>query len=94
MTQDAEALSEAAGWQSMRKKLRTAAGTGAHANKYISIHVETEEYALGDSSGDALRTLRKHHPEGWLVTLKIGTEPEWGLAARLLVGQMMTGQQK
>ena len=63
-------------------------------NQYVSIHVETEDYALGASSGDAMRAIRKRHPQGWLVMLKIGGEPEWGLAARLLVGQMMTGQQK
>ena len=65
-----------------------------HNNEFISIHVESEEYALGTSSGDALRAIRRRRPQGWLVTLKIGGEPEWGLAARLLVGQMMSGQQK
>lgn len=65
-----------------------------HDNEFVSIHVETEDYALGTSSGDAMRTIRRRHPQGWLVMLKIGGEPEWGLAARLLVGQMMTGQQK
>ncbi len=65
-----------------------------HDNEFISLHVETEDYALGTSSGDALRAIRRRHPQGWLVTLKIGGEPEWGLAARLLVRQMMTGQQK
>lgn len=66
----------------------------SHNNEFISIHVETEDYALGTSSGDAMRTIRLRHPQGWLVMLKIGGEPEWGLAARFLVGQMMTGQQK
>ena len=58
-----------------------------HNNEFISIHVESEEYALGASSGDAMRAMRRRHPHGWLVMLKIGGEPEWGLAARLLVGQ-------
>ncbi len=66
----------------------------SHNNEFVSIHVETEEYALGASSGDALRAIRNRHPHGWLVILKIGNEPEWGLAARLLVGQMTAGQQK
>lgn len=65
-----------------------------HNNEFVSIHVETEEYALGASSGDALRAMRKHHPHGWLVIAKIGNEPEWGFAARLLVGQMTAVQPK
>jgi len=65
-----------------------------HNNEFVSIHVKTEEYALGASSSDAMRAIRKRHPRGWLVILKIGDEPEWGLAARLFVGQMTAGQQK
>lgn len=65
-----------------------------HNNEFVSIHIGTEKYTLGASSGDALRAIRKHHPHGWLVIVKIGNEPEWGLAARLLVGQMTAGQQK
>ncbi len=60
-----------------------------HNNEFVSIHVETEEYALGASSGDALRAIRKRHPRGWLVILKIGDEPEWGLAARLCRQRLM-----
>lgn len=56
-----------------------------HDNEFISIHVETEDYALGASSGEAMRAIRQRHPQGWLVMLKIGSEPEWGLAARLLL---------
>ena len=62
MTQDAEALSEH-GLAIYEEKLRPLLEP-AYANKYIAIQVETEEYALGESSGDALRTPRKHHPEG------------------------------
>lgn len=38
-----------------------------HSNEFISIHVETEDYALGTSSGDALRAIRRRHPQGWLA---------------------------
>jgi len=38
--------------------------------------------------------MRERYPEGWLVMKRIGNEPEWGLAARLLVGKMMAGQRK
>lgn len=62
--------------------------------KYVAIHVETADYEVADSSGNAMRAMRKRHPQGWLVMKRIGNEPEWGLAARLLVGKMMAGQQK
>ena len=62
--------------------------------KYVAIHVETGDYAVADSSGNAMRAIRKRYPEGWLVMKRIGNEPEWGLAARLLVGKMMAGQRK
>jgi len=62
--------------------------------KYVAIHVDTEDYAVAGSSGDAMRAIRKRRPEGWLVMKRIGNEPEWGLAARFLVGRMMAGQQK
>ena len=57
--------------------------------KFIAIHVETEDYEVADSTGDAMRSIRKRHPEGFLLMMKIGNEPEWGLAARLFGGQMM-----
>ena len=63
-------------------------------NQFVSIHVESEEYALGVSSGDAMRAMRKIQPQGRLVILRIGPEPEWGLEARLLAGQMAVGQPK
>lgn len=66
----------------------------AYDKKFIAIHVDTEEYAVADSSGNAMRAMRKRQPEGRLVIMKIGNEPEWGLAARFLAGQMIAGQTK
>jgi hypothetical protein len=63
-------------------------------NQFVAIHVDSEQYALGVSSGDAMRAMRKIQPKGRLVILRIGPEPEWGLAARLLAGQMAAGQPK
>lgn len=62
--------------------------------EYIAIHVDSEDYALGTSSGNAMRAMRQRRPQGRLVVLQIGPEPEWGLASRLLAGQMVAGQQK
>lgn len=52
--------------------------------KYVAIHVDTEDYEVADSSGNAMR---KRHPEGRLLMRRIGNEPEWGLAARILAGR-------
>ena len=60
-------------------------------NQFVAIHVESEEYTLGVSSGDAMRAMRGIHPQGRLVILRIGPEPEWGFVARLLAGQMVGG---
>ena len=55
----------------------------AYDKKFVAIHVDTEEYAVANSSADAMRAIRKRQPQGYLVMMKIGNEPEWGLAARL-----------
>ena len=62
-------------------------------NKYVAIHVDTGDYEVANSSGDAMRAMRKRRSEGRLVIMRIGNEPEWGLAARILAGQM-AGQTK
>ncbi len=62
--------------------------------KYVAIHVDTEEYEVANSSGDAMRAMRKRHLEGRLVMRRIGSEPEWGLAARILAGRLASGQAK
>ncbi len=60
--------------------------------KYVAIHVDTEDYVVADSSGDAMRAIRKRRPEGFLLMMRIGNEPEWGLAARILAGEMAAGR--
>ncbi len=62
--------------------------------QYVAIHVASGEYAVAKSSGDAMRSMRKRQPEGPLVIMQIGPEPEWGLAGRLLASQMTAGQRK
>lgn len=65
----------------------------AHNDQYVAIHVDSEDYEVARFSGAAMRAMRQRHPEGFLVTMKIGPEPEYGLAARLLAGEMR-GEQK
>jgi hypothetical protein len=59
--------------------------------KYVAIPMDTEDYTIANSSGEAMRAIRKRHPTGWLVVKHIGTEPEWGLTGRLLADQMAAG---
>ncbi len=57
--------------------------------------MDTGEYAVARSSGEAMRAMRRRHPaDGRLYVRKIGSEPEWGLAARILTSDMIAAQQK
>ena len=60
--------------------------------KYVAIHVDTEDYEVANSSGDAMRAMRKRQPEGFLLMMRIGNEPEWGLAGRILAGELAAGR--
>lgn len=62
-------------------------------NRFVAIHPDSEEYVVADSTGDAMRALRKTRPQGRLYLTKIGPEPEYGLAARILMTDMMAGKQ-
>lgn len=66
----------------------------AYNQQYVAIHVASGEHAVGRSSGDAMRAMRKRQPEGPLVIMQIGPEPEWGLAGRLFASRMAAGQRK
>lgn len=63
-------------------------------NQHVAIHVDGGDYAVAKSSAAATRALHLRHPVGRAYTRKIGDEPEYGLAARLLVGEMMAGRSK
>ena len=62
--------------------------------KFVAIHVDTGDYTVGRSSGDAMRTMHKLHPDSRLLVHKIGPEPEYGLAARILTSEMLAGRPK
>lgn len=64
-------------------------------NQFVAIHVDSGDYEVGRSSGAATQAILKRHPiDGRLVVRKIGSEPEYGLAARILAGEMMAGRRK
>jgi hypothetical protein len=61
-----------------------------HSGKAVAIHVDTEDYAIGDNHRvAALSLLSRHAPDGRIVTLTIGppTEADLQLAARITAGQ-------
>jgi hypothetical protein len=55
--------------------------------KFVAIHVDTGEYAIGKSATDASRALRSgRSPDGRMHVQKIGNEPDWELAHIFLAG--------
>ena len=59
--------------------------------RYVAIHVPTGDYAVGSSSGEAMREMLKRRPaDGQLVIRRIGPEPDYGMAARALAGDRKT----
>jgi len=62
-------------------------------NRFVAIHPDSGEYAVADSTGNAMRAIRKSRPQGRLYLTKIGPEPEYGLTARILMADMMVGKQ-
>lgn len=63
--------------------------------KFVAIHVDTGDYTVGRSSAVATREMHRLHPHDTrLLVMKVGPEPEYGLAARILAGEMLSGKQK
>lgn len=62
--------------------------------QFVAIHVDTGDHVVASRSGDAMRAMRAIHDQGPLVLMRIGPEPEYGLAACLLAGQRQTGRKK
>lgn len=60
-------------------------------NQFIAIEPDSEEYAIANSTGNAMRAMRKNHQNKPLLLMKIGPEPEYGLAARILASEMREG---
>jgi hypothetical protein len=57
-----------------------------HLGRAVAVHVDTEDYAIGDSHSSAARALlERHAPDRRIVTLTIGppTEADLQFAARI-----------
>lgn len=63
--------------------------------EYVVLHVDNGDYTVGRSFTEAKRAMRRRYPrDGRLIGLKIGTEPEYGLAVRLLTADTAAGTPK
>lgn len=61
-----------------------------HNGKAVAIHVDSGDYAVADTHGDAAHTLiQRHEADGRIVTRTIGppTEADQRLAVRILAGR-------
>ena len=53
--------------------------------QFVAIHLDSGDYEIARTSGDAMRAIRKKYPRnGRLFIRKIGDEPEFQLSARIL----------
>jgi hypothetical protein len=64
-----------------------------HDGQAIAIHVDSGDYAIASTVGNAMRAMRAKHSSGPLFLRRIGSEPEYGLAARLF-GSSISGRRK
>ena len=65
------------------------------SGQYVAIHVPSSDFAVGRSSGDAMREILNRHPvDGQLVIRKIGPEPDYGMVARVLAGEMLADSRR
>jgi hypothetical protein len=63
--------------------------------QYVGIHVDSGDYEVAKTTGNIMRAmLKRHSADGRIYLRKIGNEPEYALAARILAGRMMAGQMK
>src|SRR5437763_118671 len=66
-----------------------------HNNRYVAIHVDTEDYAIGRNYSTALREILKRHPvDGRLFGRRIGSKPDYSLAARVLTSEMIKADKR
>lgn len=58
-------------------------------NQYVALHVDSGDYSVAKSTGVATRDLLKRHAvDGRIYLRRIGNEPEYALASRILSGEM------
>jgi hypothetical protein len=66
----------------------------AHQGAYIAIEVETGDFAVAGSSGDAMRELYRRHPGASFYIRRVGDIAEPELASRLFAGGIATAPER
>ena len=64
-----------------------------HNNEFIAIEPTSGEYAVANSTGNAMRAMHSRFPTQPLLLKKIGPEPEYDLAARIFASDMRASNQ-
>src|SRR5437868_3478341 len=65
------------------------------SGEYIAIHVDSGEYEIGRTSNLAVRALLARRPaDGRIHVQRIGDQPDYALAARILTGELSAGRAK
>lgn len=60
-----------------------------HHGQYVAIHVDSGRFTIGQSTPAAIREMRKIcPPDGRLFLRRIGDEPEYEIAGRILAGEL------
>lgn len=73
----------------LRQKLEAEARTG-----FVAIHIDAKEYAVARTSAAAMREMRRRFPaDGRLFVRRTGSEPQYGLASRIIQSDMIEGKQ-
>lgn len=68
---------------------------GVHDGEFVAIHVDTGDFAVGRTATSAIREIRTRRPaDGRVFIRRIGDEPEYELAARILAGEARAGMSK
>jgi hypothetical protein len=63
--------------------------------KFIAIHVDTGEFAIGRDSREASLAVRAGRPaDGRLYVRRLSDEPDYSLASRILAGEMAMSARK
>src|SRR5262249_13731468 len=60
----------------------------------VAVHFDSADYAVASNSPEARRALRARHPEGLIMTMKIGPSDDGPIASRLLASRTRISQQK
>lgn len=76
------------------EKLRDRVWEG-NEGKFIAIHVDTGDYAIGKDTREASLAVRAGcPPDGRLYVRRLSDEPDYSFAARILAGEMAASARK